>query len=358
MRKARTGSRARRRISGAGSERQRRPKPARRPKLSEGQVVQVLLEGEGCAWCVAARVPPRQPVFLGYFFVDWGSMASGPSVLLLRPPGTGPTDQTTRTRSNGRIAPLEGAGIGDQGEIVGGRVASIVTDEASLLLPFPESNARSRFATLLANAKGRADFNSQLAHFNRFDPRVVNRTPRDQQSAEAIENRLLQLGAPTRCYVISERLEWDAREAELKSALDEIVGFGRGDPPGSQVLAGRPARMLEPIHVQIIREIRRRTRVIGALPDRHPALIWLAAKLRHIAATCGASGWTDGATASPTLEAANGSRECPQLRSPRSQIVSVHRQAHAWRTLTSWATRRSRVLPRVLQVRDRRLRRS
>ena len=36
---------------------------------------------------------------------------------------------------------------------------------------------------------------------------------------------------------------------------------------------------------RIIREIRRRTRVVGAFPDGHSALMLAAARLRHIAAT-------------------------------------------------------------------------
>jgi putative transposase len=36
---------------------------------------------------------------------------------------------------------------------------------------------------------------------------------------------------------------------------------------------------------RIIREIRRRTRAVGAFPDSHSALMLVAARLRHIAAT-------------------------------------------------------------------------
>jgi putative transposase len=36
---------------------------------------------------------------------------------------------------------------------------------------------------------------------------------------------------------------------------------------------------------RIIREIRRRARVVGAFPDDHPALMLVAAPLRHIAST-------------------------------------------------------------------------
>jgi transposase-like protein len=37
--------------------------------------------------------------------------------------------------------------------------------------------------------------------------------------------------------------------------------------------------------VEIIREIRRRTRVVGAFPDGHSALMLVAARLRHIASS-------------------------------------------------------------------------
>ena len=36
---------------------------------------------------------------------------------------------------------------------------------------------------------------------------------------------------------------------------------------------------------RIIREIRRRTRVVGAFPDGQSALMLVAARLRHVAAT-------------------------------------------------------------------------
>ena len=36
---------------------------------------------------------------------------------------------------------------------------------------------------------------------------------------------------------------------------------------------------------RIIREIRRRTRVVGSFPDGHSALMLVAARLRHIAGT-------------------------------------------------------------------------
>jgi putative transposase len=36
---------------------------------------------------------------------------------------------------------------------------------------------------------------------------------------------------------------------------------------------------------RIIREIRRRTRVVGAFPDGHSALMLTAARLRHVAST-------------------------------------------------------------------------
>ena len=46
----------------------------------------------------------------------------------------------------------------------------------------------------------------------------------------------------------------------------------------------RSCRLPMPIE-SIIREIRRRTRVVGAFPDGHSALMLVAARLRHIAST-------------------------------------------------------------------------
>jgi len=46
----------------------------------------------------------------------------------------------------------------------------------------------------------------------------------------------------------------------------------------------RQVRTNNPLE-RIIREIRRRTRVVGAFPDGHSALMLVAARLRHIAST-------------------------------------------------------------------------
>ncbi len=37
---------------------------------------------------------------------------------------------------------------------------------------------------------------------------------------------------------------------------------------------------------RVMREVRRRTRVVGAFPDGNSALMLVAARLRHIAGTC------------------------------------------------------------------------
>jgi len=62
------------------------------------------------------------------------------------------------------------------------------------------------------------------------------------------------------------------------------------------ITGGRPEPTTPPA---IIREIRRRTRVVVAFPDGHSALIFRAASLRHVVSTKWAALPIDGCTARP-----------------------------------------------------------
>ena len=59
---------------------------------------------------------------------------------------------------------------------------------------------------------------------------------------------------------------------------DTLTYYAFPSPHWRQILTNNPME-------RIIREIRRRTRVVGAFPDGQSALMLVAARLRHIAAT-------------------------------------------------------------------------
>jgi transposase-like protein len=76
------------------------------------------------------------------------------------------------------------------------------------------------------------------------------------------------------------------------NGLPTIVLPGAPVPDGRTIRpVGRDAQaptIIMPVNnplERIIREIRRRTRVVGAFPDGHSALMLAAARLRHIAST-------------------------------------------------------------------------
>lgn len=76
------------------------------------------------------------------------------------------------------------------------------------------------------------------------------------------------------------------KEMRLAKAA-EIVAGGVGDTLtyyGFPSTHWRQIRTNNPLE-RIIREIRRRTRVVGAFPDGRSALMLVAARLRHIATT-------------------------------------------------------------------------
>lgn len=76
------------------------------------------------------------------------------------------------------------------------------------------------------------------------------------------------------------RLEFNSKEA--KKIQDSIMEtFSYYDFPREHRVRIRTNNALE----RIMKEIRRRTRVVGAFPDGHSALMLCAARLRHIAGT-------------------------------------------------------------------------
>lgn len=93
---------------------------------------------------------------------------------------------------------------------------------------FIQPAKRDRWLELLQTIKGRRKLLASLAHFADFNPATIVALKSNQQHAPTIFELLTSLGAPTTCYLLSEKSEWDAREMDLKSALKQVVGYGFG----------------------------------------------------------------------------------------------------------------------------------
>ena len=94
------------------------------------------------------------------------------------------------------------------------------------------------------------------------------------------------------------RLGLAARQVSAPDKIREVItklkdqgrGASRSEGARDADLLCLPAQSLRQIRTnnpleRIIREIRRRTRIVGAFRDGHSALMLVAARLRHIAST-------------------------------------------------------------------------
>jgi hypothetical protein len=100
--------------------------------------------------------------------------------------------------------------------------------EEAAIRAFIRPNRQDRYLTFLSNPKRRNKFTSELAHFKALDPKCVVAIPSSQQNPSAVAAMLAAMGAGSRCWVISENSELDARELDLREALDKTIGAGMG----------------------------------------------------------------------------------------------------------------------------------
>jgi hypothetical protein len=99
--------------------------------------------------------------------------------------------------------------------------------EEALVKSFVLSSKRDRYLNLLATARGRNRVRSYLDHFDDLDRRVCKLVAAPDQNPIALLKILRDLGAPSRCYVMSSG-ELDGHEMELSDALAGVVGYGFG----------------------------------------------------------------------------------------------------------------------------------
>jgi|ERR1700720_978954 len=100
--------------------------------------------------------------------------------------------------------------------------------EESAVKAFIRPNRQERYLGFLRNPKRRNSFTSELAHFKALDPKCIVAIPPSQQNPSSVEELLTAKGAGSRCWVMSENSKIDARELDLREALNETVGRGMG----------------------------------------------------------------------------------------------------------------------------------
>ena len=101
-------------------------------------------------------------------------------------------------------------------------------DEVEVVRAFIDPKRRERYLEFLATPKRRVKFISQLAHFKALNPNWLVGIPPNQQNLSSLIESLTGMGAGPRCRVISENLELDARELDLRIALEETLGRQMG----------------------------------------------------------------------------------------------------------------------------------
>jgi hypothetical protein len=100
--------------------------------------------------------------------------------------------------------------------------------EEEAVRAFIDPRRRERYLEFLSTPKRRRKFISQLAHFKSLDPKCLVGIAPSQQNSSSLAELLAAKGASSRCWVISENPELDAREIDLREALKETVGRGMG----------------------------------------------------------------------------------------------------------------------------------
>jgi hypothetical protein len=101
---------------------------------------------------------------------------------------------------------------------------SIVKSEEELIRAFVARERRERFLSGLGNPRKRRILTNEFCHFKNLDPRFVVEIKPSQQNPKDIYHLLRILGAPERCWVVSDDSSMDARTMNLDETLNEIVG--------------------------------------------------------------------------------------------------------------------------------------
>jgi hypothetical protein len=100
--------------------------------------------------------------------------------------------------------------------------------EEHFISAFVRKDRRNRYLALISRPKGRTRFCKALAHALELNPNRAYPIRADANSPTQIAILLQSLGAPEKCYLISESRKLDSQIMDLRSALETVVGSGIG----------------------------------------------------------------------------------------------------------------------------------
>ncbi len=100
--------------------------------------------------------------------------------------------------------------------------------EAGFLKFIDSSQARRISALLAGGPRGRSTFHQLMGHNIVLNPAFSSKINPHEQSAEEILSLLFNLGAPKKCYIISEDSGLDTTIRDLKMTLEQVVGYSYG----------------------------------------------------------------------------------------------------------------------------------
>jgi len=103
-----------------------------------------------------------------------------------------------------------------------------VERSAKIISAFVLPRQRARYFGFITGKTDLDKFASRLAHFDDFDPRFIVSVPNSKHTATGIEEALRRLGAPSRCFLLSENTPLNGTEGDLHSVLETVIGYGYG----------------------------------------------------------------------------------------------------------------------------------
>ncbi|HEY4740401.1 MAG TPA: hypothetical protein VIH76_07395 [Candidatus Acidoferrales bacterium] len=98
--------------------------------------------------------------------------------------------------------------------------------EAEMVKAFVLPIRRHRYLEFLTTPKKRAKFIAQLPHFKHLNPKFAFSISGRNSNPASLLKLLAAKGAGAKCWIVSENPKLDARELDLKVALEETIGYG------------------------------------------------------------------------------------------------------------------------------------